>query len=141
MKAYNDAKTLGIELLDASTRAQYEAEIKTRPPYPNIVERAKLADEYWIGKGAVSDRSSFRGLYGAIYRQFSIVVHAGVDSVCRLIEPGPTRDMKMIGRAEAPGALNVFTAASILFTACLLISSKVVGFPDSDDLHAIISKQ
>jgi len=139
IKAANDAKPFGFELLDAATIARYEGEIQKRKPFPKVPQLAKEADEFWIGKGALSTRTSFRGLYPPIYRNYSVVVHGAVDSIRRTISHGPTSGIKTIGGSEDPSALTAYTAGSLLFAACLLISSKVFSFPDTAELDEIIS--
>jgi hypothetical protein len=92
---------------------------------------AAQADFHWGArmKEFTSSRHALRGMYVAIYRQYSPIIHGMVDSLHRVVLGGPQAGVSRVGLEDEHTEFNAFTNAPFVYALGLLVSGEVNGFP------------
>jgi hypothetical protein len=102
---------------------------------PAVNQRALEADRYWASRLETFQpgRLGFRGLYPALYRNFSMNTHPSIPGLARFTtgEAGHVR----IGIPTSLGEHGV-TLAPLLFGMGLLIAAESLGWPPSREVFA-----
>jgi hypothetical protein len=91
LKADNDARMVGVPLLDDAARAHMQAQVDAmtgnKLVLPNL---AIAADKHWAGKlpamGSHRELHSFKGLYAVLYRQYSGTAHPSYIGLNHVVE-------------------------------------------------------
>lgn len=141
LDADDDARKVGVPLLDAESRAKYEGQRGRLPKQmPDLLQRAEAADAHWVGKvPALKDSSethSYRGLYAIAYRHHSAIAHPtlmGLNFVTVDLPGGPLRVQLEERDPEMHGP---FGLGAILLAFSLLISGRTLGWPDAAAVEA-----
>lgn len=133
LKAHNDAQAaFGLQLLKSEAKAAFEAERDAiADGLPGVPVLAKQADSHWSTRiqGFSTDLYGLRGLYLAVYRQFSPLVHGSTDSLHRIVAGGPRPGVVSVGIEAALKEFNAFTIAPLVYALGLFVSGVTLGFP------------
>jgi hypothetical protein len=146
-KAINDLKSLGEDASHIESVGKLVAELDTftKPESPvepalPVPDLALHADRYWTARLETFDngRASFRGLYPALYRNFSLYTHptfAGLSDFVTL-----RGDVLLIGR-PMPQSAHAVTLAPLLFAMALLIAGERLGWPPKEEVYAAFENE
>jgi hypothetical protein len=133
IKADNDmAAAFNENLLTPAQKVAFEAEVAAIPQkLPSVPDMAAQADVHWGArmKEFTSSRYALRGMYVAIYRQYSPIIHGMVDSLHRIVLGGPQAGVSRVGLEDEHTDFNAFTSAPFVYALGLLVSGEVNGFP------------
>jgi hypothetical protein len=107
---------------------------------PKVNQRAAAADAYWAGKleGFEGGRTSFRGLYPALYRNFSWNTHPSIPGLNRFVSGSPGE--LLVGIPVGVGDHGV-TLAPVLLAMGLLISNATLGWPPKGEVFAAFNER
>lgn len=135
LKVHRDGVKYGTEVL-----SQERVEEIGDPPSPrSVADLADLVDRYWSKRSGGfrdNDIRTFRGLYAAVYRRSSTLVHPtqeGMERHMRLTTEG-----LVISVDEQPAKPQVpFYLALPMMALMLLVYEKHFGWPDEDTIRAL----
>ncbi len=143
IKAENDIGLFGSHLLTPEIRTKFEAErdaIADR--WPGLPVMAQQADQHWSTrmKAFSTDLYGLRGMYVAMYRQFSALVHGMPESLHRVVGDGPRPGVSRVGVEEPPSENNAFTSAPFIYALGLLVSSEACDFPEPERVYEVFDR-
>jgi uncharacterized protein DUF5677 len=138
-----ELEEVGEELFSAEDREQMERDIDAiEGSAPNLAVKAQQADEYWSPRTAEIESGtarSFRGLYSALFRDHSGLVHAtfrGLNHVS--IDLAPPRKRVVL---EAPLEGNgPYGMATVVYGLGLLIAAQSLDWPDAEEVERIFAR-
>jgi Family of unknown function (DUF5677) len=143
VKADNDMGVFGSRLLDPEVRTKFEAERDAIPDrWAGLAAMAQQADQYWSTriKAFSTDLYGLRGMYLAMYRQFSALVHGMPESLHRVIGNGPRPGLSRVGVDEQPAENNAFTNTPFIYALGLLVSREACGFPEPKEVYKVFEQ-
>ena len=102
---------------------------------PNVAVRAAEADTYWSTQLETFEtgKTSFRGLYPALYRNFSLNTHPSLAGLGRFVT-GPPGQLRV--GVPMPSGDHGVTLAPLLFAMGLLVCSESFGWPPPGEVFA-----
>jgi hypothetical protein len=91
LKADNDARSVGVPLVDDQARAQLQAQVDAMTGNDLVLANLAIAaDKHWAGKlpgmGTYRQTSSFRGMYAILYRNYSGTAHPSYIGLNHVVE-------------------------------------------------------
>jgi hypothetical protein len=141
LAADDDARKVGVPLLDAANRAKYERLVKELPKQmPKLIQRAAAADRHWAekvpGLEAANRVRSYRSLYAIAYRHHSAIAHPSLQGLnfVTIDLPGGAKRVQLEERD--PEIHGPFGLGSILLAFSLYISSQTLGWPEAPEVSA-----
>jgi len=140
----DDCREVGVPILAPPKRAEFERTVENLPrEMPDLLSRAKAADEHWAGKVTGLHGSamptSFRGLYAFAYRRYSAIAHPsnmGLNAVTLPVASGRTR--VQLERRD-PAMHGPFGLARIVYALGLYISATTIGWPTKAEIDQVLS--
>lgn len=141
LDADDDARKVGVPLLDSENRAKYEAQRSRLPKQmPDLLQRAEVADAHWVGKVPTlkdsSETHSYRGLYAIAYRHHSAIAHPtlmGLNFVTVDLHGG---DLRVQLEERDPEMHGPFGLGAILLAFSLYIAGQTLSWPAAAEVSA-----
>jgi uncharacterized protein DUF5677 len=143
IKADNDMARFSTRLLTPEMRAKFEAERDAIPNrWPGLPVIAEQADQHWSTrmKAFSTDVYGLRGMYVALYRQYSPLVHGMPESLQRIVGDGPRPGISRVGVEEEPTENNAFTSAPFIYALGLLVAGEACGFPRVEGVYEVFER-
>lgn len=107
------------------------------PSYPNLLDRAILADAHWAPLIPAVREEPFAAFYAIVYSGYSFASHPSVQGGLRFtqVHPGRIRvgELKVDPEDQGPWGL-----ALVFFLLTLIVASKTLGWPDEGKAYAVL---
>jgi hypothetical protein len=135
LKVHRDAAKYGVEVLSP----ERVEEIGDPPSPRSVPDLAVLVDRYWSERSGGfrdNDIRTFRGLYAAVYRRSSTLVHPTQEGMERHMLL--TAEGLVISMDEQPAKPSApFFLALPMMALMLLVYQQHFGWPDEDTVRAL----
>ncbi len=135
LKVHNDASKYGVEVLTAERLKEIG-----KPPRPrSVADLAVLVDRHWSEQSQGfrdDDIRTFRGLYAAVYRRSSALIHPTQEGMERHMESTDTGLIISLDELQAqPRAPVGFAVAMMAFM--LVVYAHHFDWPDQETVSAL----
>lgn len=135
LKADNDVRSVGDELLDDAARSRMQAQVGAMTGNDLVlVNLAIAADKHWAGKlpgmGSHREMKSFKGLYAVLYRNYSGTAHPSYVGLNHVVED-VTETRKRVVLETAPEGRGPFGMATVVYALGLYVAAQSLGWPDA----------
>jgi hypothetical protein len=102
---------------------------------PPLLNRAFLADEYWMDRNRVVEQQPLANLYVMVFVRHSAVAHASPTAVARVASS--RGGVFSVGEPTADSIKSVpYSLATVLFGLMLYIASDALGWPSNAEVDA-----
>ncbi len=144
LKADNDARTVGVQLLHDAARARMQAQVAAMTGNDLVLPNLAIAaDKHWAGKlpamGGHRELGSFKGLYVVLYRNYSAIAHPSHIGLNHVVED--ISDIrKRVVLEKPPEGRGPFGMATVVYALGLYVAGHSLGWPSVERVTAAFDR-